>query len=72
MHSQKCGDQTLQILREFTDDEMKMTLEGPGGVVSTRVYKKVRSKKYLAFILKFEQENVIMLFLVNLVFYIQL
>ncbi|XP_021944577.1 sodium/calcium exchanger regulatory protein 1 isoform X1 [Folsomia candida] len=41
VHSQKCGDQTLQILREFTDDEMKMTLEGPGGVVSTRVYKKL-------------------------------
>jgi len=40
VHTQICGDKTYTILREFTDDEMKMTLDAPG-VVCTRVYKKV-------------------------------
>jgi len=41
VHMQKCGEQTLQILREFTDDQMTMTLEAPGGITCTRVYKKL-------------------------------
>jgi len=40
VHMQKCGDQTLKILREFTDSDMKMILEAPGNVVSTRIYAK--------------------------------
>jgi len=40
IHMQNCGGQNLKILREFTDDEMKMVLEGPKNITSTRVYKK--------------------------------
>lgn len=41
IHKQICGDQTLDIIREFTDNEMKMILTAPGGIVSTRIYQKV-------------------------------
>jgi len=40
VHTQNCNGQTLKILREFTDDQMKMILEAPGSVISTRVYQK--------------------------------
>jgi len=40
VHMQNCGGQTLKILREFSDNEMKMILEAPGNIVSTRVYQK--------------------------------
>jgi len=39
VHVQTCKGQTLTILREFTDTEMKMTLEAPE-VTCVRVYKK--------------------------------
>jgi len=41
LHSQTCKGQTLTILREFTPEEMVMTLEGPNNVKCTRTYKKV-------------------------------
>jgi len=47
IHEQKCGDQTLKILRDFSGDEMKMILEAPPPagatepIVSTRIYKKL-------------------------------
>jgi len=40
IHTQNCGGSNLKILREFTEDGMKMILEGPGDVISTRIYKK--------------------------------
>jgi hypothetical protein len=44
IHKQTCNGETFPIIREFTgtgtDQEMKMTLEGPGGVKSTRFYKR--------------------------------
>jgi len=39
-HVQNCDGNNLVMYRDFTDTEMKMTLEGPN-VVSTRVYKKI-------------------------------
>jgi hypothetical protein len=39
-HVQKINDQELVMYREFTDAEMKMTLEAPG-VVCTRLYKRL-------------------------------
>jgi len=36
VHMQNCNGQNLKILREFTDDQMKMVLEAPGNVISTR------------------------------------
>jgi len=39
-HVQKINDQELVMYREFTDEEMKMTLEAPG-VVCTRNYKRL-------------------------------
>jgi len=41
VHKQKVGADTLSIIREFSDDEMKMTLDAPGGVISTRIYKRL-------------------------------
>jgi hypothetical protein len=39
-HEQVCDGKKLVMYRDFSDKEMKMTLEGPN-VVSTRVYKKI-------------------------------
>lgn len=35
------GADTLSIIRDFSDEEMKMTLDAPGGVISTRIYKRL-------------------------------
>jgi len=40
-HVQKCDGINLTMYRDFTDDGMKMTLEAPQNIVSTRIYKKV-------------------------------
>jgi len=40
VHEQECNGQKLKILREFSDTEMKMVLEAPGNVTSTRFYQK--------------------------------
>lgn len=39
-HVQNCDGKDLVMYREFTDTEMKMTLEAPG-VVCTRLYKRL-------------------------------
>lgn len=42
VHTQTCKGQTFKILREFTDNEMKMTLEAPD-VTCIRTYKKLEA-----------------------------